>query len=84
MAGRSGRARFAGVPAAADEDQGSRYVRLELVLHPGDPVVGSVRASDGDEREFTGWLDLLVALETALASSSTSTSDKSEDVHRPD
>lgn len=42
-------------------------LHLELDLERAEPITGRLSGVDGDERSFTGWLDLLAALEAALA-----------------
>lgn len=40
---------------------------LELEVDPTEPIAGTLTGSGGDERRFTGWLELLAALEAACA-----------------
>lgn len=40
-------------------------LHLHLELEPTEPIAGTLSVGEGERRRFTGWLDLLAALETA-------------------
>lgn len=40
-------------------------LHLELEIDPTEPIAGTLTESDGGERPFAGWLDLLAALDAA-------------------
>ena len=44
------------------------HLHVELDLEPaGDPIRGSLRDPAGNRRQFWGWLELIQALENAVA-----------------
>ena len=58
-----------------------RPLRIELeVEREGDPIAGRLAYEDGESVSFTGWLELMAAIEVALAQGSrTDTLDASDD-----
>jgi hypothetical protein len=45
---------------------GAQRTRVILELGGGDPVEGFLVAGDGPRRSFTGWMELVAALQSVL------------------